>query len=235
MQEQETNEIDLLSLFKILMNKWYWILGSMVLFFMMAYVYAYHFLENEYTANASMIVLVSSEDLNQDQSYKFGQSLAKTYTELAKSDTVIIRVMNELNITYKHNEFREMITISGVPETIIIKLSVKSHDGEEAMLIANKMIEVMQAVSLNFDGFDNIEILDTAHLPEGPSGPNRLLYLAIGLILGGIVGVGVIFLVEICDRTVKYPSEIEKRLGLRVLGTIPNYQMEEEIEILWKD
>jgi len=232
MQEHETNEIDLLSLFKILMNKWYWILGSMVLFFMVAYVYAFDILENEYTANASMIVLVSSDELNQDQSYKYGQSLAKTYTELAKSDTVIVRVMDELGLNYKHDQFRDMITITGVSETIIIKLSVTSYDDEEAMLIANKMIEVMQAVSLNYEGFDNIEILDTAHLPEGPSGPNRLLYVAIGIILGGIVGVGGIFLIEVCDRTVKYPSEIEKRLGLRVLGTIPNYHMEEEIETL---
>jgi len=232
MQEHETNEIDLISLFKILINKWYWILGSMVLFFMIATIYAYQFLDNEYTANASMIVLVSSDDLNQDQSYKYGQSLAKTYTELAKSDTVIVRVMSELDLNYKHNQFRNMVTITGVSETIIIKLSVTSHDKEEAMLIANKMIEVMQAVSLNFEGFDNIEILDTAHLPEGPSGPNRLLYVAIGIILGGIVGVGGIFLLEVCDRTVKYPSEIEKRLGLRVLGTIPNYHMEEEIETL---
>ncbi len=232
MQEQGTNEIDLLSLFKMLMNKWYWIVGSTVLFFFIAFIYATELLEDEYTANASMIVLVSSEDLNQDQSYRFGQSLAKTYTELAKSDTVIVRVMNELNLNYSHNEFRNMITITGVPETIIIKLEVVSYNDEEAMLIANKMIEVMQAVSLDYEGFDNIEILDTAHLPEGPSGPNRLLYVVIGVILGGIVGVGVIFIVEICDRTVKYPSDIEKRLGLRVLGTIPNYHMEEEIETL---
>lgn len=232
MQEQELNEIDLLSLFRMLMNKWYWIVGATLLFFIISFIYATRMLDNEYTANASMIVLVSSEELNQDQSYRFGQSLAKTYTELAKSDTVIVRVMDELNLNYSHSQFRDMISISGVSETIIIKLEVVSNDDEEAMLIANKLIEVMQAVSLDYEGFDNIEILDTAHLPEGPSGPNRLLYVFIGVILGGIVGVGSVFLVEILDKSVKYPSDIEKRLGLRVLGTIPNYHMEEEIETL---
>jgi len=91
---------------------------------------------------------------------------------------------------------------------------------------------VMQEVSLNFDGFDNIEILDVATTPENPSGPNRLLYVVIGVLLGGIVGVGIVFMIELFDKTLKSPLDIERKLGLRLLAIIPDYTMEEEIEKL---
>ncbi len=124
------------------------------------------------------------------------------------------------------------MTISGVQDTPVIKLAVVAKDKVEAKEIANKTVLVMQEVSLNFDGFDNIEILDVATTPENPSGPNRLLYVVIGVLLGGIVGVGIVFMIELFDKTLKSPLDIERKLGLRLLAIIPDYTMEEEIEKL---
>ena len=42
----------------------------------------------------------------------------------------------------------------------------------------------------------DIQVLDKASIPELPSGPHRLLDLAIGILLGGFLGIGAAFFVE---------------------------------------
>ncbi|HPG43898.1 MAG TPA: Wzz/FepE/Etk N-terminal domain-containing protein [Acholeplasmataceae bacterium] len=229
---QQTQEIDLLSLFRMLLNKWYVILISTLLCFGLASIYAYVMLDDKYTAQTSMIILVENDVQSDEQNFNFSQKLTKTYTELAKSDLVIEQVISSLSLNQTSDELRKMMTISGVQDTPVIKLSIVAKDNILAKDIANKTVQVMQQVSLQFEGFDNIEVLDVAQTPDIPSGPNRILYVAIGIILGGILGVGIIFIVELVDRSIKTPDDIERKLGLRTLAIIPDYQMESEIEEL---
>jgi capsular polysaccharide biosynthesis protein len=227
-QDVMTNEIDLMSLIGMLFRKWYMIIGFTLLFFTGAFVYAYLALDNEYTANASMMVLVSNEEQSNEQNFNFSSKLVKTYTELAKSNIVIDQVIDELSLTYSQESLRNKVSISGVQDTIIIKLSIVTNDPKLSMDIANQMVKVMQEVSSTYEGFDNIEILDEAQLPLQPSGPNRILYVVIGVILGGITGVGIIFIAEMMDKTIKTSKDIEQKLNLRVLATIPEYVMPED-------
>jgi len=216
----------------MLLNKWYVILISTLLCFGLACIYAYVMLDDKYTAQTSMIILVENDVQSDEQNFNFSQKLTKTYTELAKSDLVIEQVISSLSLNQTSDELRKMMTISGVQDTPVIKLSIVAKDNILARDIANKTVQVMQQVSLQFEGFDNIEVLDVAQTPDIPSGPNRILYVAIGIILGGILGVGIIFIVELVDRSIKTPDDIERKLGLRTLAIIPDYQMESEIEEL---
>lgn len=227
-QDVNTNEIDLMSLLGILIRKWYVILGFTALFFIGSFIYAYVALEDQYTANASMMVLVSNEEQSNEQNFNFSSKLVKTYTELAKSNIVVDQVIERLDLSYGQENLRNRITVTGVQDTIIIKLSIVTNDKKMSMDIANTMVEVMQEVSSTYDGFDNIEILDQAQLPLTPSGPNRMLYLVIGIMIGGITGVGIIFVTEMMDKTIKTHKDIEQKLRLRVLATIPEYDVPED-------
>lgn len=227
-QDVNTNEIDLMSLLGILIRKWYVILGFTALFFIGSFIYAYVALEDQYTANASMMVLVSNEEQSNEQNFNFSSKLVKTYTELAKSNIVVDQVIERLDLSYGQENLRNRITVTGVQDTIIIKLSIVTNDKKMSMDIANTMVEVMQEVSSTYDGFDNIEILDQAQLPLTPSGPNRILYLVIGIMIGGITGVGIIFVTEMMDKTIKTHKDIEQKLRLRVLATIPEYDVPED-------
>jgi capsular polysaccharide biosynthesis protein len=226
--ENQAQEIDLRTLFRILIQKW-WLIGAITfLGFGLAFIYAYLYVDSEYTADVSMMVLVSNEEQTNEQNFNFSSKLKSTYTELAKSDLVINRVIDELNLYYSPNQLRDMITVNAVQDTIIIKLTVVTNYPYNSYAIANKIVDVMKDVSQNFEGFDNIEVLDRAVEPTTPSGPNRLLYVLIGTMLGGIIGVGLVFVIEFMDQTIKTTDDIENKLKLRVLATIPDYDMTEE-------
>ncbi|MFU8793651.1 MAG: YveK family protein [Acholeplasmataceae bacterium] len=224
------NEIDLMSLFKMLWNKWYVIVLSVMLCFGIAFIYAFYMIDDVYTAQSSMLVLVENEDSTIDANFRFGQNLVDTYSELAKSDLVIDQLIANLGLTYSCADIRKNMTISGVNNTIIIKLSIQHNDPELAAAIANEIAMIMKDVSSQYQGFDNIEILDVASIPTTPTGPNRILYVAIGIILGGIIGVGIIFVFEFMDTSIKSPKDIEQKLGLKLLAAIPDYDYDEGVK-----
>lgn len=68
---------------------------------------------------------------------------------------------------------------------------------------------------------NNISIVDRADVPDKPSSPKLLINLAVALLLGGIIGVGAALLMEVLDETLAVPEDVEAKLGLPVLGLIP--------------
>lgn len=58
--------------------------------------------------------------------------------------------------------------------------------------------------------------------------PRKTLNIAIAAFLGFMVSLGVIFLIEFLDKTIKNENDIEKYLGLTVLASIPYVQEKEK-------
>ena len=54
--------------------------------------------------------------------------------------------------------------------------------------------------------------------------PNKLMNIAIATVLGMMVSVGLVFVLEFLDRTYKTPTDIERHLGLSILGAIPDIE-----------
>jgi polysaccharide biosynthesis transport protein len=88
--------------------------------------------------------------------------------------------------------------------------------------VLQRMKEAQVAAGLNAS---NIMVVDPAQVPKGPAKPRVLLNLALGFILGLSVGVGLAFLQEYLDNTLKTPDEVESLLRLPSLGLIPSVHL----------
>lgn len=75
----------------------------------------------------------------------------------------------------------------------------------------------------------NIRIIDYARIPEKPIKPRKALNLIIGLMLGGMMGIGLAFLLEYIDTSVKTVEQAEQITELSVLGTIPQIRTRAKI------
>lgn len=70
-------------------------------------------------------------------------------------------------------------------------------------------------------GVNNISIVDKADVPSKPHKPNLKLNALVAVFLGLFGGIGLAFLFEHLDDTIKQPDDLEKLLGLAVLGIVP--------------
>jgi len=222
-------EIDIVSLIKVLLRKWWLIAATTVVVAVVAGVYAYVMLDDVYTAESSMIVQVTSDSESDYTNLLTGQRLVDTYTEIAKSNRVLDELIDNLDLEYSKTQLRNMIAVSSVNNTLIIQLDVENTDPILARDIANEVVDIVKDLSADYENLDNVGVLDVAATPTSPSGPNRMLYLAVGILLGGMIGVGIVLAIEYLDKDIKKGKDIEKYLGLRLLGTIPDYDMDEEV------
>ena len=75
---------------------------------------------------------------------------------------------------------------------------------------------------------DNVTVLSKAELSEelSPIKPRPMLNVAIAFVVGLMAAVGLAFLLEYLDNTVKKEEDVESLLGLPVLGIVA--RMDEE-------
>lgn len=71
----------------------------------------------------------------------------------------------------------------------------------------------------------DVQVIDRAVLPERPVKPRIKLNIAIAGVLGLFIGVGLAFLLDFMDTSIKTKDEVEEILGLPVLGQIPDFDL----------
>lgn len=70
-------------------------------------------------------------------------------------------------------------------------------------------------------GVNNVSVVDQADVPQKPSSPRLLINLAVSLLAGLAIGVALAFALEQIDEAIADPAEVERRLGLPLLGSVP--------------
>lgn len=103
----------------------------------------------------------------------------------------------------------------------------------EIMVLENGYIEYQNnlqraniSTALDIDNVSNVSIVQPATLPLTPVRPNKKLNLALGLFLGLFGGLGLAFLVDYLDDTLKTNEDVQKRLGLPVLAAVSKRDFE---------
>lgn len=86
----------------------------------------------------------------------------------------------------------------------------------DGLLERFKQLNAVAGVSLS-----NVSIIDTAERPGGPSSPNLLKNLLVGLIFGIGAASLTVFLKDQFDDSIRVPEDVESKLDLPLLGVVP--------------
>jgi polysaccharide chain length determinant protein (PEP-CTERM system associated) len=66
-----------------------------------------------------------------------------------------------------------------------------------------------------------INVLESASVPQVPSGPDRILIATLGIVAGVALAVGYFVLLEVLNRSIRRPSELLERFDVEPIATIP--------------
>ncbi|MBM7690769.1 capsular polysaccharide biosynthesis protein [Peribacillus deserti] len=156
--------------------------------------------------------------------------LVNTYSEIIKSPVILDKVKEELNLPISTAILTGKVTVGNANDTQILNVSVQDIDPDQAVIIANKTAEVFQRDIKSIMNVDNVTVLSKAAVGEkaAPIKPKPLLNIAIAMVVGLMAGVGLAFLFEYLDNTIKNEQDIESLLELPVLGSIANIEETKE-------
>nr|WP_263324263.1 Wzz/FepE/Etk N-terminal domain-containing protein [Neobacillus sp. Marseille-Q6967] len=187
-------------------------------------IISYFFLTPIYQASTQLLV---NQSKNGQTQYNIGEvqtnlQLINTYNVIIKSPAILEIVIKELDLDMTVSELNEKITVSNEKNSQVVNLFVQDPDAKRAAEIANKIADVFKAEIVKIMSVDNVSILAKASVADNitPIKPRPLLIVAIAMVAGLMIGVGVSFVLEFLDNTVKNEQEIEKLIGVPILGVI---------------
>jgi len=195
-------------------------------------LYSSYLLSPQYQASAKLIVNQYKDSGSLLPSIDVGAinstiGLIKTYKEIIKTPRMMKKVVEqypELGVT--HKELIGKVSVSSVNETQVMSITVKGSSYQEAANMANAIAIVFQQSVPELMKVDNVSILDQADPLEnmGPISPNVKLNVSVAFLLSLMLGVGIAFLLEYLDDTVKSEEDIDSLLQVPVLGAIPTFR-----------
>ncbi|WP_424767449.1 YveK family protein [Paenibacillus sp. sgz302251] len=201
-------------------------------------IYSNYFIEPQYQASAKLVVNQFKDSSSLIPSIDVGAinstiGLIKTYKEIIKTPRMMKRVVKtypELDVTY--NELIGKVSVSSVNETQVMSISVRDESYAKAANIANAVAIVFQKSVPELMKVDNVSVLDQADPNEqhGPVAPNPKLNITIAFIMALMIGVGISFLLDYLDDTVKTEEDIEALLQVPILTSIPRFRESDAAE-----
>ena len=152
----------------------------------------------------------------------------KTYPELVKTEAVLQPVIKDLGLDMTTTDLAGVVTAANPTNTFMVDISAEVGDPQQAADIANSVAKNL-ADQISSDLYNNSSSSGSpikltvvqAQTPTGQSSPNIPLYLAAGLILGLIVGIGVALLKDILNTKVDSTDDVRELTHASSLGTVP--------------
>lgn len=149
------------------------------------------------------------------------QKLMKTYVEVVKSKDVIKEAITNSNIDISVGEVLEGISVTAVADTSMLEIRYISEDPANGLELTLSIREAFIKKAKTLVPNAHIKTVQEAEYITTPISPNKALNVLLGILIGAIVGVGILFTKEFFNNTYKTKESLERNLDIPVLGAIP--------------
>ncbi len=221
----ETVEIDLRGLFKVLLKRAWIIVLCAIILGSAVLMYTVNFVAPQYKASVTIYV---NNNSSKDTSYISSSDLAvalrlvTTYVNIIQSNTVLDKVIAETNLALTTDQVRSMISAEVVGETEMFKVTVTTPYPQMSMDLANAIAAIAPDEIAEIIEGSSAKIIDYARLPKGSSSPNYTTNTILGAAAGAVLAIVVIVLQNMLDVRIKNEEDLEKICSVPVLGVIPD-------------
>ena len=233
MQEMKNDEIevDLKELFFVFWGKLWIILLSGIVLGIAAYFYTSVMITPQYASDGTVYILTRSNSNQQVTTGDLNMSaqLTSDFEELIISHTVLDEVIEQIDyegLTF--GSLKNKITVTNRTDTRILQITVTDPDPLMAKAIVDKVIEISSEKIKSIMDIEAVNLVDEGTLNSTPVSPSYKKNVLIGVLIGIVITSAIVIVMYLLDDKIHTGEDIEKYLGLSVLGVIPEVSNEKK-------
>ncbi len=188
-----------------------------------AFIYFRSTYEPTYQTKVGLYIIGNKQDPAAVTSVQIATNIAKDYELLIKDPIVLDKVsaaIKEKGIELSASKLSKKISVVSPENTRILWITVIGESAENVQIIANA---VRDAAYDELPRITNVPASKLSAAEKGtPTGSNVLRNTVVFAFLGACLAALVIAIIYVLEDKISTRKDIESRLGISVLGVIPN-------------
>ncbi len=220
-------EIDLKELFFELLNNWVMILTSTVLVAVIAFCISNFIMVPQYESTSELYVLSKSTSITSLADVQLGTNLTNDYKVVVTGRPVLEQVISNLGLDDSYSSLNSRVTINNPSNSRILQITVTDPDPKQAKIIADEIAKVGSAFIAEKMEQDAPTILQYGYADGNPVSPNKMMNTVLGAAIGAFLAIAIVIITYLMNDSIMSVDDIERKLGMNVLGTLP---LEDETE-----
>lgn len=217
-------ELELKDFFKYVLSKQIIILACVVLAIIAGASYTFNIKEPMYKSNTTIVLTAEKNNTNTaitQNDLTINKSLVSTYSQIIKSKKVLKQVIENLKLDMTVGELSSMVSVEAISNTEIISITVSNKNSKKAPKIANEIARIFMKEIVSLYNIENVNVVDKAEESKIPYNMNYVKDVIIYLFIGFVIAFAIIIITFYFDTSIKSTEEIETKLNLPILGSVP--------------
>ncbi|MFJ6112192.1 polysaccharide biosynthesis tyrosine autokinase [Dietzia maris] len=221
--------MDLRDLLSILRARWIGIVAAALIGGLIA-LGASLLVTPTYRAQVQFYVTVSAGD-SASAAYQGSlgaQQRMESYAALVSSTDIAREVASATDIGLEAADIARKASATADASTVLLTVSISDTSPQRAYEIAEGYAAVLPGVISRLEtpedggsALAKLTVVNPPELPSAPVAPRTEQNIAVGLVVGMLLGTGIVLLISVLDRRVKTASEAEELANAPVIGAIP--------------
>lgn len=218
--EGKAKTVDLIGLFFFIVEKFWCVLLSAVLF---AGFFGWSASRTvpTYTATAKLYIVNPTSSGISISDLQLGTVLTLDYQEVFKTWEVHEMVREELGLSYSYEMMQAMLTVTNPEDTRVLYITVTNSDAQLAADVANAYANAAKEFIMNTMKGEQPSDFSIALVPGTAYVTSRSRSVVMGFLMGSILAVGLLTLIFVLDNSPKTPEDINKYAGISTLAILP--------------
>ena len=178
-----------------------------------------------YSSTSTLYILKqdnSNDYVYTQADFSMALNIVNDCTYMVKSHEVLDKVISQLNLDVGYKELYDSITIENPDNTRVLEVTVESKDAQQSKEIADELCRVAAGKINDTMGINQVNLYSKGTVSSNPSNSISLTVYAFVGIMAAIIAYAVYLIAFVLDDKITTEEDVEKYLGLSVLGEIPN-------------
>lgn len=201
-----------------------WLLIGLVVGALLLSMYTVLLVDDRYTSSISLYVK-NTEDTRDGvattNNLHAARMLTNSYVLILQDPETLQKMAKRMTVSASVLDIYNALKINTAEDTAIINVSATTNDAILSQAICQALCDVAPEMLSSIVGAGAVRTLGTVPAAV-KTGPNALKNGLLGGVAGLLLAAAVVFVVYLCDTTVKSKEELQRMTDLPILGEIPS-------------